>query len=169
MAALTAALLKDYEGYSMRDICPHGFDSTRENHCAHFVSHVLQLDFGATCTRLVGRRGAIGGANVRVQEVFGRCPATREVLECPTAGIGLIFVSAKRNFRGKPTRLRNVPKKHIGIGIDGIIWHYSNTRNEVVRQPFSRFLFHFPRQENALWWGKPPPSSMPTWFGTTGG
>lgn len=151
----------------MRDICPHGLDATNKNHCAHFVSHVLQLGFGMTCARLRGQRGAGTAANVRVQEIFARCPHTRELLECPTTGSGLIFVSKRSNFAGAPTRIRNVPKKHIGIVIDGFTWHYSNPANQVKKQPVSKFLTHYRRQENALWWGSFPASASPTAFGTS--
>lgn len=167
MAVLTESLLTGYEGRSMRDICPFGYDATDDNHCAHFVAHALQLDFGMTCARLKGRRGAAGAANVRVHEIFAECPHTRELLECPMTGKGLVFVSEARNFSGKPARLRNIPKKHIGIALDGQLWHYSNPRNRVVRQHVSDFLFHYPRQNNALWWGKFPASATPAPFGTS--
>lgn len=162
---LTPSHVTSYEGTSIADICPHGFDAAHDNHCAHFVAHVLQLDFGMTCTRLRGVRGATGGANVRVQEIFARCPSTEEVRECPTTGRGLVFVSGRSNFQGEPTRVRNVPKKHIGIVVDGQVWHYSNARNRVVRQPATSLIHLYPRQDNALWWGTFPRETRPTFFG----
>ena len=167
MVQVTQQLLGDYRDRSIGEICPHGFDSRGANHCAHFVSHVLQLGFGMTCARLRGQRGASAAANVRVKEIFERCPQTREVLECPTVGSGLLFVSARRNFSGTPTRIRNVPRKHMGIALNGRIWHYSNSRRKVVVQTFSEFLFHFPRQRNTLWWGGFPTDSAPTGLGTS--
>jgi hypothetical protein len=164
MASLSTLLT--YEGQTMRDICPHGFDDPGTNHCAHFVAHVLQLSFGVTCARLTGKRGT-PGANVRVHEIFAECPNPKEVLACPTTGEGLIFVSAASNFRGRPLRMRNVPKKHIGLVVDGIVWHYSNPRNKVIRQPVAEFLFHYPRQTNALWWADPPPGARAADFGTS--
>lgn len=166
MPMVSLGTLLTYERQTIRDICPNGFDDSSDNHCAHFVAHVLQLEFGMTCSRLTGK-GVVGGANVRVHEIFEQCLNQKEVLECPTRGEGLIFVSARGNFRGTPVHLRNVPKKHIGLVVDGIVWHYSNTRDLVVRQPVSEFLFHYPRQTNALWWADPPVMARPAGFATS--
>jgi hypothetical protein len=160
---LSFPILDTYLGKSISEICPYGYDSAADNHCAHFVAHALQLSFGVTCASL---RGSSGGANVRVQEVFAQCPNTSEILACPTTGEGLIFVSDRTNFTGTPTRIANVPRKHIGIVIDGRVWHYSNTRHRVVVQTVGEFLFHYPRQNNALWFGALPTQSRPATFGT---
>ena len=45
---LASSLLDTYEGHSISEICPHGYDNTGYNHCAHFASHVMQIDFGYT-------------------------------------------------------------------------------------------------------------------------
>lgn len=167
MSMLAQPLLVEYEGMSIPDICPHGFDDPQTNHCAHFVAHVLQLSTGMTCARLRGVGNGPGAASVRVHEVFAECPDTREVLECPTTGTGLVFVSGRTNFRGTPVRMNNVPKKHVGIVCDGMVWHYSNTRDRVIKQPVSQFLFHYPRQSNSIWWGRLPASVRPTSPGTS--
>jgi len=158
-----AGLLKSYLGSHIGAICPNGFDADSENHCAHFVSHALGLEFGMTCARLVHRSRHHGaGANVRVQELFAACPNVRELLECPTVGTALIFVSAPTNFSAKTHTMRNVPKKHVGILHNGVMWHYSNRERRVVSQPASQFLFHYPGQTNALWIGDLPASARPT-------
>lgn len=164
---LTLDVLQSYHGQTIADICPHGFDDTTDNHCAHFVAHVLQLDFGMTCARLKGMRDAPAAANVRVHEIFAECPDTREILECPTTGEGLIFVSHRTNFRGAPVRMRNVPRKHVGIQLHGMVWHYSNTRDRVVSQSVGAFLEHYPRQQNALWWGRFPRVARVAAFATS--
>jgi hypothetical protein len=164
---LTTVLLRSYEGKSMRDICPHGYDNPGDNHCAHFVSHVLQLGFGMTCTRLRGVAGAMGAANVRVQEVFAQCVNPAEVLACPTTGEGLVFVSAPTTFRGSPVTVRNVRNKHVGLVLNGIVWHYSNGRSRVVTQSVGDFLRHYPRQQNAIWWADFPITARSTPFGTS--
>ncbi len=64
--------LDDSVGKSIADFCGNGFTDALTNHCAHFVSHQLKPDFDMTCRKLTGRRGE--GANVRVQELFARCP-----------------------------------------------------------------------------------------------
>jgi hypothetical protein len=63
--------------------------------------------------------------------------------------------------------MANVRKKHIGLVYQGTVWHYSNTRRRVVSQPADTFLFHYPRQENALWWGTFPEMAEAVAFGET--
>lgn len=164
---MTLDILQSYAGQTIADICPHGFDDSDDNHCAHFVAHVLQLHFGMTCGRLKGMRDAPAAANVRVQEIFAECPETREVVSCPAVGEGLIFVSHRTSFRGTPTRIRNVPRKHIAIQLNGLVWHYSNTRDRVVSQSVGSFLEHYPRQQNALWWGAFPRVARVAAFATS--
>jgi len=157
--------LDSWLGKSMTDICLNGYDNTSHNHCAHFVSHVLNLHFGYTCRAHV--RGQHPGANLRVQEIFARCPGTHEILQCTPDLAGLIFVSHKSNFvtRNGTTTLNNVPRKHIAIIHGGFVWHYSNTRNRVVKQPMSEFLNHYPGQDNALWFGSLPAGARAISFG----
>jgi hypothetical protein len=160
---LNSATLNSYAGQSIKRICPYGYDSSSLNHCAHFVSHALQLGMGYTCAHA---RGRSGGANIRVQELFSQCTNAREVRECPTVGEGLVFVSAPSNFQGSPTHIVNVRKKHVGILLNGQVWHYSNTRHEVIVQTVGQFLSHYPRQHNAIWYGSLPLACRPTDFGT---
>ena len=88
------------------------------------MAHVLQLDFGLTCAAMK-RAHAKGGANIRVQELFDRCSDAAEVVECPTMGEGLVFVSAPSSFRGRPVRIRNVKKKHVGLLLNGTVWLFT--------------------------------------------
>lgn len=67
-------ILASYEGPSMVDICPYTFDGEDKNHCAHFVSHALQIFFGYTCAAIKGMPCAPAAANIRVHEIFDRCP-----------------------------------------------------------------------------------------------
>jgi len=159
---LVTQTLDSYIGHSISEICPHRYERNEDNHCAHFVSHTLQLDFGYTCA---GARGRTGGANLRVHELFARCRETRLVLECPTVDQGLIFVSDPSSFRGSPVEMANVPRKHVGILHLGRVWHYSNTRQRVVVQSAGEFLYHYPQQKNALWFGSLPSACRPTSFG----
>ncbi|BET24716.1 hypothetical protein EV673_1412 [Limnobacter thiooxidans] len=46
---LKTADLEKYEGLDIKDICSTGLDSAGLNHCAHFVSHALDLGFGMLC------------------------------------------------------------------------------------------------------------------------
>jgi len=162
---LDTPTLNTYLDRSIAQICPHGYDRAADNHCAHFVSHALQLGFGVTCASMRGR-APIGGANLRVRELFQECSNTREILECPMTGEGLIFVSDRVNFRGTPTQIADISRKHVGILLNGRVWHYSNTRHRVITQTVGEFLFHYPRQQNALWFGTLPAQSRPASFGT---
>lgn len=163
--SISAGLLDSYVGKDIADICSNRYGSSNINHCAHFVSHVLGLEFGMTCRQLVAQsRREAPGANVRVHEIFAECPEVQELLECPTTGAALIFVSAPGNFRGQPVAMRNVPRKHIGILFNGKVWHYSNGRDRVITQIVSDFLRHYPRQTNALWIGSLPGSASPRLF-----
>lgn len=161
---LNKANLDSLVGMTIADFCPHGYAAANVNHCAHFVSHVLNLSFGMTCNRLVaGRANQAGGANIRVQEVFDKCSNVRQLLQCPLVGEGLIFVSAPSNFvqAGNSMALRNVPKKHIGLFLGNSVWHYSNSRDRVVRQAVEEFINHYPKQANALWLGDIPAGARP--------
>jgi hypothetical protein len=152
--------LDSYVDRPIEQICPFGYKT--DNHCAHFVSHVLQLGIGLTCAG-----GSMGAAGVRVHELFPYCGDRREIRECPTTGEGLIFVSEKSNFHGSPSVIDNVPKKHVGILWNGRVWHYSNTKHKVIVQSVADFLDHYPKQQNALWYGSVPAAARPTSIGTS--
>ena len=68
---LLETTLQGYLGQHIRDICPIGYANDSDNHCAHFVSHVLGYQFGATCRTMKRGQGTPG--SIRVHEVFARC------------------------------------------------------------------------------------------------
>jgi hypothetical protein len=156
---ITRPLLDSYLGKNISQICPAGYHSPGDNHCAHFVSHVLNLRFGLTCSAMKGSRTP--GVNIRVQEVFRNCPEAKELMECSMAlPAGLIVVSDAKHFLSSPGfhEIRNVPAKHIGIYLLGNIWHYSNSGHQVVSQDMTGFIHHYSRtaKTNALWWASFP-------------
>jgi hypothetical protein len=128
-------------GKPIDDICGNGFDDHGDNHCAHFVSHVLRLAFGVTCRQLTG--GTQAAANVRVQEVFAKCPQVGNWP--PPAGSEpvLMFVTKATNVNLATKTMRNVPKKHIGIFEGGKVFNYSNTQEKVVSQTVPAFKTAF--------------------------
>jgi hypothetical protein len=147
IANLDAGLLNGYLGNNIIDICAFGFTDATENHCAHFVSHVLQLEFGYKCAR--------NGRCIRVQEIFARCPDVGKFADRPGEAC-LVFVTKAANVDLKRKTMVNVPKKHIGIFVNGTIWHYSNSRDRVVTQTPEQFVLHYPNQANALFYGTFP-------------
>src|SRR4029453_10921288 len=130
---VTVQTLDSYLGKHIRDICGNGYVDDSDNHCAHFVSHVLSLKFGATCHML--GKGKVTGANVRVQEVFSHClrVGTWES-RASTMPQCLVFTTKPGNVKLASRVMNNVPRKHMGIYTSDFIWHYSNTLRRVVKQ-----------------------------------
>jgi hypothetical protein len=124
-------------GKPIDDICGNGFVDHDLNHCAHFVSHAMGLKFGMTCKKLAG--GSKPAANVRVHEVFAQCPAVGNWPAPPSTQAVLIFCTADKNVDLATKTMKNVPKKHIGIFEGGFVYHYSNTKEKVVRQTVAEF------------------------------
>jgi hypothetical protein len=152
LAMVTASTLDSYLGKHIRDICGNAYADDSDNHCAHFVSHVLGLRFGATCHML--GKGKAPGANVRVQELFGRClrvgtwdSLTSSIPMC------LVFITNPGNVKVASRTMYNVPRKHMGIHMSVYIWHYSNTLRKVVKQSPEEFSRHYPAPDNAMFYG----------------
>jgi hypothetical protein len=144
-------------GQHISQICPHGYANNADNHCAHFVSHVLGYDFGTTCGDMVKGRGA--AASIRVHEIFGQCRSVGEWSTAPSQLFwGLVFITNAAGVNLTHKRMTNVPRKHVGIflGIGRTIWHYSNAQQKVVRQSPQLFAHHYPAPFNSLFWGDPP-------------
>ena len=162
---ISVSSLDSWLGKGMTAICLNGFNNTSSSHCAHFVAHAANLHFGYTCNAHTG--GANLGANMRVHEIFARCPSTSEINETSERLSGIVFVSESQNFvtRSGTTTLRNVPRKHIGFIHGGNVWHYSNPANKVVKQVMSQFLFHYRGQTNSLWYGSLPTGARMISFG----
>jgi hypothetical protein len=171
MATVTRGDLDSFIGMHISDICLNQFDGDSHNHCAHFVGHALRIGHGKTCHRMVHRsRRIMDGASILVSDLFEITPEPHELLECPTTGQGLIFVSAPVNFQqigSNVYRMKTVKKRHVGIYIGGTTWHYSNARRKVVSQTTATFLNHYSRQTNALWIGGLPSIARPTPFGVS--
>lgn len=155
---ITPALLDSYLGHHINDICPWKYKT--DNHCAHFVSHVLQLSFGQKCH-------SPGGYNVRVHELFGLCAEVQLVNACGSlAAAKLLFVTGEGNvhIKGLSHVMDNVPKKHVGIAVGPNVWHYSNTKHQVVKMIIDQYLFHYAKQKNELYLGSVPQSADPIAF-----
>ncbi len=142
-------------GEGIARICQRGFDDADDNHCAHFVSHVLGYQFGYTCANAVAGPGRSAG--IRVAELFPECPEVGRWRDRPsTLEMGLVFITHPGNVNLQNKTIANVPKKHVGIFIGDEIWHYSNTRDEVVRQTSDQFSRHYDPPHNAMFYGSLP-------------
>ena len=154
---LLETTLQDYLGQHIRDICPIGYANDSDNHCAHFVSHVLGYQFGATCRTMKRGQGTPG--SIRVHEVFARCVDVGrwDALPVPLFW-GLVFITNASNVTLGTQTMSNVPRKHIGIFYGGArtIYHYSNSRHQVVSQTPQQFSNHYPAPDNAMFWGGAP-------------
>lgn len=152
---ITKATLETYLGKKIGQICPLGFDDPHENHCAHFISHVLGFRFGYTCANV--KNGSGSPATVRVQEVFGRCTSPGKWEQKPIVLIQcLVFITAAGNVHLSTHTMDNVPKKHVGILCDDLIWHYSNSQHKVVNQTPEEFGHHYPAPNNSMFYAQIP-------------
>ena len=135
--------------------CGNGYASPHDNHCAHFVSHVLGYRFGATC-QMMGS-GRAPGANLRVQELFAKCQRVGPwSLRPASLKTCLVFITRSTNVNLASKVMANVPRKHVGIYLNGLIWHYSNAQQKVVRQTPGQFAQHYPSPDNAMFFGSLP-------------
>lgn len=133
--------LESQVGRQMRDICANGFWNPAESHCAHFVSHILGLEFGCTCAELSARVAA--GGNVRVHEIFARCDRVGLWSANASHSDRLIFVSKSTAFNAATRTLINIPNKHIGIWCGGDVFHYSSRHDAVLQKTVDQFLTYF--------------------------
>jgi hypothetical protein len=110
-SAIGRELLTAYEGLNISDICTAvRFIDNTQNHCAHFVNHVLGVNASLTCGQLVGRAGP--AANIRVHETFARCEFAGKFEDRPARPC-LVFVVQRNRVDLSAQRMDNVPQKHI--------------------------------------------------------
>jgi hypothetical protein len=152
---VTVAALDGLLGREITQICSIGYADRADNHCAHFVSHVLGYQFGFTCRGMVD--GAGTPATIRVHELFSHCPVVGTWdSKPPTADPCLVFITKASNVNLQTKTMTNVPRKHVGIFVNGSIWHYSNTRDRVVKQTPEEFSRHYKAPDNAMFFGTMP-------------
>jgi hypothetical protein len=155
--AITEADLSALLGKHIREICARGYAADTDNHCAHFVSHVMGYSFQTTCGTMMHGEGATGC--IRVQQIFPRCPRVGAWATLPAdLTTGLVFITNAGNVNLANKTMENVPRKHIGIfyGPERRIFHYSNSRHRVVSQSPAEFSGHYAAPDNAMFWGEAP-------------
>lgn len=153
--------LENSVGKSIDKICTNEFHDDASNHCAHFVSHMLDLNFSYNCKDFKG--GKNSGANIRVHEIFSRCPLVGKFEKRPTDREVLVFVTRSDVVDIDHKKMLNIPQKHVGILVNGYIYNYSNRQKKVVKMTPSDFLTHFENiysGTQSLFYGTVPGSDL---------
>ena len=152
---ITPQQLDSYLGKPIGAICPNGYTSSTDRHAAHFVSHVLGYNFGMTCQMMGHGRGP--AATIRLQDLFSRCRSAGVWSLRPTSlSKCVVLITRATNVNLAAKSISNTPRKHIGIYMNGFIWHYSSGRQQVIRETPSQFKLHYPSPDNAMFYGSLP-------------
>jgi hypothetical protein len=122
-------------------ICGNNFVDPAANHCAHFVSHAMGFTFSFNCRQHTG--GIDTPANIRVQEIFARCPSVGRWEDANVANAQLIFVIRKDAVNLATKTMQNIPEKHIGVYQNGYVYHYFNDEDKVVKQTVPDFFARY--------------------------
>lgn len=126
-------MLDDYKGKTITEICPFKYD--RDNQCAHFVSHVLELSVATTCKNISWdnrqNKAIATGASLRANQVYNNSCQDRGLWTSrkDTVTSCLIFITDASNV--KDNIMSDFHEKHVGIYLSGTIWQYSNSHKEV--------------------------------------
>ncbi len=148
-------------GKPIQEICDNNFHDANSNHCAHFVSHMTDLTFDFNCKSFHG--GNNPGANIRVHEIFAQCPKVGTIQEAPSDRPFLLFVIQKSSVNIAQKRMENIPQKHIGVVVDDLVYHYSNSQDKVVKWTIPKFEETFQRVydgDQGLFYGLIPGSDL---------
>ena len=152
VGVITQSQLDSYLGKSIGAICQNGYVNDHDDHGAHFVSHVLGCKFGVTCQ--IAGKGSGPAATLRVPDLFPQCKSVG-VWSLRPASISTCLVFMARassvNIAGKV--MANAPRRHVGIYLNGFIWHYSNRRRQVIKETPSQFKLHYQSPDNAMFYG----------------
>ncbi|HEX2555096.1 MAG TPA: hypothetical protein VHL98_15465 [Microvirga sp.] len=141
-----------HEGAHISALCQNKLTDDTLNHCAHFVSHALGITLGYTCAKQTG--GKNDAASIRVHEIFAACNAVGKWADRPASlDPCLIFITNANNVDLKKKTMVNHPRKHIGVYKGGWIYHYSNTKDKVVKQDAEDFKKHYSPPFNGLFYG----------------
>jgi hypothetical protein len=155
IGVITQQQLDSYLGKPIGAICPNGYATNADHHSAHFLSHVLGYDFGVTCQMMGG--GRVAGATIRVQDLLSRCKSAGVWSLRPAAySPCLVFITRASNVNLVAKSMLHGPRRHVGIYMNGFIWHYSSTRQQVIKEIPSQFKRYYPSSDNAMFYGSLP-------------
>ena len=121
--------LQGYVGKSIGQLCSTQYTTTSQFHCAHAVSHILDIQIATLCGDM-RRDTRHTGATIRCDELYNglvrKGPWDRR--STPENGL-LIFCTSARNVVGG--LMQNVIQKHVGIYHSGLVFNYSNAHHKV--------------------------------------
>lgn len=146
--SITKSELDAWVGKPIGDLCQNNFTTPKENHCAHFVSHVLGIRLGMVCGNMgMNRATRHTGGSIRCNELYNALQWTGPWDQRPIHLIDgmLIFVISASQVVNNV--MQPVPKKHVGIHFAGHVYNFSNSQHKVIVDP-SVEAFHgkFKRQ-----------------------
>jgi len=155
IGVITAQQLDSYLGKSIGAICPNGYTTSADHHSAHFVSHVLGYNSGITCQMMGNGRGP--GATIRLQDLFSHCKSAGVwSLRPATLSPCLVFIARASSVNLAAKSWSNAPRQHVGIYMNGFIWYYSNSRQQVIKATPSQFKLQYPASDTAMFYGSLP-------------
>ncbi|MDB5862963.1 MAG: hypothetical protein JWO70_769 [Betaproteobacteria bacterium] len=128
-------------GKTISAFCGNRFHDPNANHSAHFVSHVLGFNFSFNCREYLD--GKQEGGNIRVHEIFAHCPRVGWWEDADERSDLLVFVVRRDAVDLARKKMQNIPQKHMGIYSGGLVYHYNNSRDRVVKQTPADFLKRF--------------------------
>ena len=134
---ITKGLLDSYVGKKVEEFCNNfGQTGDSQNHCAHFVSHVLGFRIGQLCNSMnfETRKDVDSGRTIRVNDLFNNCSERGYWNDKPKdLDCCLIFSALKTQLKNENDLLvlSTHPKKHVGIYLRGNVYNYGNAKDKV--------------------------------------
>ena len=125
-------------GKNITKICL--FKYVGKNNCAHYVSHVLGLDYGTLCNLTTKKE--TGRVSIRVNEVFNNLEKTGLWKDRPHLSAGeqlLVFVTSAKHV-DKIGTMNDHPEKHVGLLVGDKVYNYSNLHHRVVSDTIKQFF-----------------------------
>lgn len=128
-------------GLNVSQFCQN-YSTQNENHCAHFVCHLLGLGFGYTCVSFKGNHGS-PAANIRVHELFRQCVQVGPWGQQTGPDCFIFVTKANQRINYRTKTFPNINQKHVGIYRGGWVYHYSNHGgHKVLKQTLPQFQAH---------------------------
>jgi|GEM_PF-4154974 hypothetical protein len=138
---------------TVTDFCSVNFHDKTLNHCAHFVSHVLNIRVGMLCDlkNNTHAKSNINAVSIRVNDIYNSLSNRGKWKDKPSLDDGLlVFATISSNVSGNV--MSDNPKKHVGILCDGNVYHYANIP-DVIRADKVSFFEKIYQKNTELFYG----------------